>query len=169
MQGSVEVLPKDDYPISLEDVVRAKSGARSIYSVGASTDIERPEEKLEFITKEESIRKIVDKYMRKARWELPEQLAIEIDKIEKDIPFFQEDKKTEIITKKKRDRNKRRRQARKKYVFMESWNGETRLLRHLLRFNYSQMWNRPGKIEEVNSKEHYSKAEVIKSCMDFLP
>jgi len=169
MKGSVEVLPKDDYPINLEDIERAKSGARSIYSVSASTDIERPEEKLELINKEENIKKIVDKYMKKARWELPEQLAIEIDKIEKDIPFFKEGKKAEMITKKKRNRNRRRRHTRAKNVLIQSWNEESKLFKHLLRINYSQMWNRQDKVKEINNEVQISRVELVKSCMDYIP
>lgn len=169
MKGSIEVLSKDDYPVNFDDIRNTDKGAKSIYSVGASTDIERPEEKLELITKEENIRKIVDKYMRKSKWELPEQLALEIDKIEKDIPFFKEDKKAEMITKKKRNRNKRRRHTRKKNLFLLSWSEEAKLFRHLLRINYSQMWNRQDKVKEINSQVQNSKETLIKSCMDFIP
>ena len=168
MKGCVEVLPEDDVFITTEDIIKGRKISKSVYSVATSTDIEKvtPEENLELMMKEESIKKIINKYMKKAKWELPMQLSIEMEKIEKNLPFFKEDMKEKMRLRKQRNRNRRRRHKQAKNVFMETWNGQPQLFRHLLRINFPRMWTRVRQTNEIKIKSTPSKLFIIQSCMN---
>jgi len=161
MEGCIEVLPKEEITISREEIVKTKV-SRSVYSIGASTDIERigVEENLELA--DESIKKVIDKYMTKAKWELPKQLAIEIKKIEKELPFFEEHKKVKA----KKRRKRKRKHNRSKRKFMKLWKEQPDLLREVLQIVFEKM--QTG-VKEKESGVDISRTSIIKDCMDFIP
>ena len=189
IEGCVEVLSDDEFSVSAEDIKNAKCGSKSICSVGASTDIEKlpGEESLSIIKddREESIKKIIDKYLKKAKWELPVELALELDKIEKDIPFFvekegidEEDRKsssisaalsTSTIGKRKRTRNGRRRLNAKKRAFMESLKSESLLLQKIFRTSFLQIWTSRHNIIKDSGNTLHDRSGTIKACMDLSP
>ncbi len=175
MQGTIEVLCGDDYGKGLakEDLMLSKDGGvKSVCSIGASTDIDRTggeepgafeEEKLDVA----NIRKIVEKYMKKAKWELPIDLALELDKIESDMPFYKEAKEEEKKqAKHKRNRNARRRQKVKKTMFLSFWEGQSSLFQTVMRKGFTQLWNRKDEIVGRQTGPRADCGALIKECME---
>jgi len=191
IEGTIEVLSDEEGAITTDDInklCKNKGASKSICSVGASTDIERGpgEEKLPMILEEtENIKKVIEKYLKKSKWELPVELALELDKIEKEIPFFEEDSK-EIIDqdeiqeisennkKKKPSRNKIRRQRIKRRHFLEKYQEECKLIRHILGIEFFRIWyDRVRILSEYKEKDKMveieNKAKIIFKCMQFEP
>eukprot|EP00826_Nyctotherus_ovalis_P003662 TRINITY_DN10754_c0_g5_i2.p1 TRINITY_DN10754_c0_g5~~TRINITY_DN10754_c0_g5_i2.p1 ORF type:complete len:266 (-),score=79.55 TRINITY_DN10754_c0_g5_i2:70-867(-) len=162
MEGCIEVLPKEEVSISREEIAKTKV-TTSVCSVGASTDIEKmwPEESAALSNKDESIKKVIDNYMAKAKWELPKQLAIELDKIEKEIPFFEENKQTEG----KKKRKRKRKHNRSKGIFTKLWKKQPSILRDLIQIVFGQMWSKYKGENAVAT----SRLDVIHECMSYIP
>lgn len=176
LEGCVEVLSSDEFGVDREDIRRVKgidkknvASICSICSIGASTDIEKVTAS-EDAPKDEaaemkSIQKIIEKYLKGAKWELPVEIALEMDKIEDEIPFYSEEKKKSA--KRKRTRNARRRYKAKRHAFMEFWKDESKVFQEVIRSEFKDIWNRRRDIlANKDNQASSSRAAAIEACMN---
>eukprot|EP00831_Metopus_contortus_P044850 TRINITY_DN35953_c0_g1_i2.p1 TRINITY_DN35953_c0_g1~~TRINITY_DN35953_c0_g1_i2.p1 ORF type:complete len:180 (+),score=31.34 TRINITY_DN35953_c0_g1_i2:426-965(+) len=176
MQGIIEVMPSEEMMLRGEELremaIRLKTGTQS-YSGCVSTDIEKSsivESLFEIdpeVQREESVYKVIEKYLDKTKWELPRGVAQELQKLEKDNPLLESSKEE---ARKRRNRNRRKREKVKKLIFFDQFKDEPPLTQHLLRLDFKRIMQKRKKILKEESEcemQTHNRRELIQRCMKF--